>query len=73
VFPDAVSGHVWRSIGIFENNAPQGVEIVPIELRVAECLCPFFDEGVEVDILLQVEKVLAVLLIEAQELAADSP
>ena len=70
MFPDAIARDVGRCIRVFENNAPQRVEIVPIELRVAESLRPLLDEGIEIDVLLQVEKILAVLLVEAKKLAA---
>ena len=45
MFPDAVPGDVGRSIGVFQNNAPQRVKIVPIELRVAESSPPAFRSG----------------------------
>ena len=71
MFPDAIAGDIGRSIRIFENNSPQRVKIISIKLRVAEGLCTFFDERVEIDILLQIEKILAVLLVEAEKLATD--
>ena len=70
MFPDAIPGHVGRRIWVFENHAPQRVEIIAIQLRIAEGLGPLFDEGVEIDILLEIEKVLAVFLVEAEELPA---
>src|SRR3990172_4846084 len=60
VLPNAISRNVGRSIRIFENDAPQSVKIVSIQLRVAEGLGTFLDEGVEIDILLQVEKILPI-------------
>ena len=73
VLPNAIAGDVGRGIRVFEDHAPQRVEVVAIQLRVAEGLGSLLDEGVEIDILLQVEEVLAVFLVEAEELAAHRP
>src|SRR3954468_6001780 len=70
VFPNAIAGDVGRGIRVLEDNAPQGIEVVAIQLRVAERLGSLLDEGVEIDILLQVEEVLAIFLVEAEELTA---
>src|SRR5690606_7662098 len=71
VLPDAVAGDVGRRLRVLEHDAAQTIEVVAIELGVAQRLRPLFDERVEVDILLEVEVVLAVLTVEREKLTAD--
>jgi hypothetical protein len=43
VFPDTITGHVWRRVRVLEYNPSQSVEVVAIKLGVAEGLSPLFD------------------------------
>ena len=73
MFPNAIAGDIGGGIRVFEDHAPQCIEVVAIQLGIAEGLSPLLDEGVEIDVLFQVEEVLAMFLVEAQELTADRP
>jgi len=70
VLPDAIARHVRSCVGVLEHNAAESVEIVAVQLRVVERLSLLLDEGIEVDILLEVDEVLAVLRVEGEKLSA---
>ena len=70
MLPDAIACHVRRHVGVFEDNTPQRIKVVAIQLGLAQGLGPLLDEGVEIDVLLQIEKILPILGVEAEKLPA---
>src|SRR5216684_4694961 len=71
MFPNAIAANVGCRIRVFEYYTSQGIEVVAIQLGVTEGLGALLDQGVEIDILLQIEEVLAVLFVEAKELPTN--
>ena len=69
MFPDFVPRDVGLILAF--HHAREGIEVVAVDLVVPQSLGLFRDKGIEVDVLLEVEEVLAVVFIEAEELAVD--